>query len=119
MKVYACPEACPAPKPDYRNYDFENDRKREEQHKSDLKRHLIEMGYTGRYTGEIVSFGVADGAAQYMLADGKGRYGQSFLVHLPYGDAYHYRGIEHFPKKAIIEQIERDRKFAALWAKRA
>ena len=79
-----------------------------------LKQHLIEMGYTGKHTGGIVSYGVADGQAQYMLADGKGRYGPSFLIHLRYGDGYSYRGIEYFPKKEIVDQLKR----AAAYSKR-
>lgn len=118
MKVFACPAAVPAPEPDYSNYDFKKEQEREEAHKAALKQHLIEMGYTGKHTGGIAQFGVADGYAQYMLADGKGRYGASFLIHLPYGDAYQYNGIQHFPKKAIIEEIQRRERMAALFARR-
>lgn len=118
MKVYAIPTAIPAPKPDYMNYDREKEAAAEAKHLVDLKAHLIEMGYTGKHTGEIVRYGVADGRAQYMLADGKGRYGASCLFHLPYGDAYQYNGIQHFPKKAIVEQINREKSLAKLFGGR-
>lgn len=117
MKVYAVPEAVPAPQPDYSNFDIAKEIAAEEKHMADLKAHLIAVGYTGKHTGGVVSYPVADGRALYMLADGKGRYGSSFLIHLPYGDAYQYRGVEHFPKKAIIEDIERGKKFAKLFSK--
>lgn len=111
MKVYACPAGYEEPKPDYRNYDHKKEAAAEVAHQERLKQHLIESGYTGRYTGGIVSFGVADGAALYMLADGNGTYGPSFLIHLAYGDGYSYNGIQHFPKKDIIARIEQS--FAA------
>jgi hypothetical protein len=119
MKVYACPDAVPAPEPNYTDFDWQKEQAREDAHKAALKQHLIDMGYTGKHTGGIVQFGVADGHAQYMLADGKGKYGSSFLIHLPYGDAWQYRGIEHFPKKDIVAEIERGKKIAALFASRS
>lgn len=122
MKVFTCPEAVPAPT--FNDYDYNakpGDPKHwqtlEETHAKALKQHLIEMGHTGKYTGEIVMFGVADGHAQYMLADGTGRYGKPFLIHLSYGDAWQYQGVEYMPKKAIVEQIERQ-KLAARFSKR-
>lgn len=118
MKVYAVPQAVPFAKPDYTNYDFKAEREREERHIADLKAHLIEMGYTGKHTGKIASFGVADGSANYMLADGKGRYDSSFLIHLPYGDAYQFQYIGKLSKKDIIENIESREGLAALFAKK-
>jgi hypothetical protein len=107
MKVFSVPDAVPFPEPDYANYDVERELARQAEHTAALKQHLIEAGYTGKHTGEIARFGVADGYAAYMLADGKGIYGSSFLIHLPYFDAYHYRHIEFLPKKEILAQIER------------
>jgi hypothetical protein len=118
MKVYSVPEAVPFAEPDYKTYDWKAEQAREERHMADLKKHLVEMGYKGKHTGKIVRFGVADGSAQYMLADGKGVYGPSFLIHLPYGDAYHQHMVQHMPKKAIVEQIERQEKLASLFAKK-
>lgn len=106
MKVYAVPEEVPAPVTDYRNFDLKKVMADEAAHKEALKKHLREAGYTGKHTGGVAQFSVADGYAQYMLADGNGRYGPSFLIHLPYGDAYRYLHIDHLPKKAIVEMIE-------------
>jgi hypothetical protein len=103
MKVFECPLECAFAEPDYRNYDTRNEEAREKQHRARLKQFLIDSGYTGPYTGRVAYFGVADGNAAYMLADGRGKFGSSFLIHLPYGDAYHCQGIQHFPKKAIIK----------------
>jgi hypothetical protein len=100
MKVYDCPKECPWV-PDYTSLDFAAEEKREKEHSTRLKTWLLEHGYTGKYTGSMVHFGVADGSAQYMIADGK-----SFcLIHLPYGDAYQYRDIKFLPKREIIKRI--------------
>jgi hypothetical protein len=106
MKIYSVPKELPPPEPDYANYDTKVQLAREEKHQADLKAWLISHGYTGPHTGEVVYFGVADGHASYMVADGK----RFALVHLPYGDAYNYRGIEYFPKKAILQQLSKHKK---------
>lgn len=115
MNVYAVPRDVPFTKPDYTNYDFKAERERENRHIADLKAHLIEMGYTGKHTGKIASFGVGDGYANYMLADGSGVYGHSFLIHLPYGDAYHFQYVSKLSKKEIIKKIEQQEGLAALF----
>lgn len=118
MKVYGVPEAVPFPDPDYKNYDVRAEQSREEAHRQALKAHLIAMGHRGKHTGKIARFPVADGYAQYMLADGTGRYGGSFLIHLPYGDGYQFPGVKHYPKSAIVENIVADERIAALFNKK-
>ena len=115
MKVYSCPVEVPAPEPDYSNYNREKEMAAEAAHIVALKAHLIAQGYTGKYTGEIARRQVADGYAQYMLADG-GR--GSHLVHLPYGDAYHARDIQYVPKAEIIREIEHAKGLAALFGRK-
>jgi hypothetical protein len=115
MKIFTLPKDVPAPKPDYSNYNHEKEQAAEEKHMADLKAWLIKAGYTGKYTGEIYSEGVADGSALYMVADGP----KSCLIHLPYGDAYQSRDVGFLPKKEIIRRIEADKKFNAWFAKKA
>lgn len=119
MKVFSVPEAVPFPTADFANYDFKAEQAREEAHKQALRQHLRDMGYTGKHNGKIARFPIADGYAQYMLADGNGRYGSSFLIHLPYCDAWHYHDIGYLPKKAIVERIEQQDRADALFAKKA
>ena len=115
MKIYNCPKEVPAPTPDYDNYDHAKEIAAEEKHKADLKAWLIKSGYTGKYTGEIYSEGVADGYALYMVADGR----TFCLIHLPYGDAYQSRDIGFIPKREIIRRIEGEKRLTALFRKRA
>ena len=111
MKVFSSP--VPAPEVDYANYDRDKERKREDEHTSSVKKWLLDNGYNGKLTGKIVTFPVADGYAQYMLADGR----KSALIHLPYGDAYNYNDVQFLPKKEIIRRIEADKKFNAMFTK--
>ncbi len=101
MKVYTCPVECPAPQPDYSKWDKVKEQAAEDKHMADLKEWLIKRGYRGKLTGKIVSFGVADGSALYMFADGS----KSCLIHLPYGDGYQYRDVAFLPKKEILRRI--------------
>lgn len=114
MKVYGIPDEVPFPEPDYANYNTEREQKREAEHRAALVEWLKKTGYTGPHTGEIVTFPVADGYAQYMLADGP----KSFLLHLPYGDAWQYRDVGFLPKKEILKRIEQRKGMASLFAKR-
>ncbi len=103
MKVFTCPDEVPFPEPDYANYDTGRERKREEDHQEKLAKWLRTHSWDGPHTGKIAMFPVGDGYACYMFADGK----TACLIHLPYGDAYQYRHIEHLPKKAVLEEITR------------
>lgn len=117
MKVYSCPTECPAPEPDYSNYDTDKELAREDKHQEDLKAYLIKRGYRGKYTGEIIRFGVADGYASYMMADAPTT-ANSYLIHLPYGDAYQYRDVKFLPKKEIVKRIEQEKAFSKLFSKK-
>lgn len=119
MKVYGIPEAVPFAPYDWSNYDPDAERAREVEHKEALRQHLREAGYKGKHTGGIAQFGVADGYAQYMLADGSGAYGRSFLIHLPYGDGWHFQYIANIPKHEIVANIERVNRIAELFGSQA
>jgi hypothetical protein len=115
MKVYSVPEEVAFAEPDYANYDFKREQAREVEHRERLKAWMVENGFSGEHTGKIVRFGVADGYAQYMMAD-KGR--SSFLVHLPYGDAYHYRDVEFLPRAEVIRRLEAEDKLQSIFGPR-
>lgn len=103
MEVCALPKDLEYPDADYKNYDLKREIKREEEHQDALKTKLIEMGFTGKHTGGILRVAFADGYAQYMMADG-GR-NKSYLVHLPYGDAWHSSDVKFLPKKEVVKRI--------------
>ncbi len=113
MKVYNVPKEVPAPTVDFKNWDMEKHIKDEDNHIRALTQWLRKNGYTGKNTGKVVRFQVADGYAQYMLAEGR----KSVLIHLPYGDAWNYQDIGYLPKRAILDRIKQQEGLAKLFAK--
>ena len=114
MEVYSAPAHLPAPVPNYANYDSVREQQREAEHQAKLAAWLISQGYTGPKTGKIVRWQVADGYAVYMVADGT----KFKLIHLPYGDGYQWPYMDRLIKQDVLEQIERQEKLAALFAKK-
>ena len=111
MKVYALPEHIKY-EPDYSGYNWDAECKLRADIEAKLKAWLIENGADGPYTGEVVRFGVADGYANYMFAD----YGRrSALIHLPFGDAWHYGDVEFLPKKEILKRLEQQKRMSKLY----
>jgi hypothetical protein len=96
--------------PDYAHYEPAKEAMREQEHQAKLAAWLKANGYPGKYTGEIYRTPRADGSANYMMADGP----KSCLIHLPYGDAWDDPNVQYIPKKAIIEYIEKSRKWAKI-----
>lgn len=113
MKVYSLPEEVPAPVPDYRNKGWNEISKEYDEHQAQLEAWLRANGYDGKNTGGIFRAPVADGYAVYMLAEGS----KSFLVHLPYGDAWHYNDVEFLPKREILKRINADKRMREAFAK--
>jgi hypothetical protein len=110
--VYSSP--IPAPAYDWSDFNMEAFDKAERDYEAALKAWLAANGYTGKNTGRIVSFGVADGHASYMVAEA----GRKFsLIHMPLGDAYQYPDVKFLPKAEILRRADRNDKLAALFAK--
>lgn len=112
MKVYATPKEIPTP--DFADaltdnrYDRAKDDANIAKFQGDLKDHLIAQGYTGKLTGKVIRFPVADGYAAYMVAQ-KGA--SLVLLHLAIHDAYaipaaHERGLTAADVRAKIKQAE-------------
>lgn len=98
MKIYGVPDDVHVP--DFSesfvngSYDRRKDDEITEKFYAELEAKLRDMGYDKKRTGRIVRFPIADGMAQYMVAEGS----KTILVHLPLHDAYsipeaHARGL--------------------------
>ncbi len=59
----------------------------------------------------MISFGVADGRALYMVYS----LSPAVLIHVPLGDAWQYRGIEHFSARGLRQEVERQRAWNKVW----
>jgi hypothetical protein len=80
------------------------------QYRENVKAELISLGYKHKHLGRIIRFGVADGYAQYMVANG------TTMIHLEEVDAYsipaaHARGVR------ISEEIARQDSMNALFSR--
>ena len=115
VKIYSLPAEAPAPVVDYMNFDLAKVQKDEENHKEALKNHLIEAGFKGKNTGKILSIPIADGHAQYMFAEGRGR--DDGLIHLPYGDAWQSRDVQFLPRKEVILRLKQQEGMRAMFSR--
>ena len=86
------------------NFNGELARIREEEKKylKDLKDWLAKAGYTGKNSGEVIQFPVADGYAQYMVISMK----PLRLVHIPLGDAWDFQYAHRLTAKDVQEKID-------------
>jgi hypothetical protein len=79
---------------------------------------LQENGWDGKYTGKVISFGVADGKARYMIAHRKRRQGageQLVLCHLASGDAWEYPDVALYSAKKVKELADRQERIDKLF----
>lgn len=117
MKVYSTP----VPAPEFEEsmvdgrYSHEKDDEVTERYIAQVKTWLTDHGYHHKLTGEVVRFPIADGYAQYMVANA------TTLIWLPLGDAWqipdaHARGLRISDIKA---EIDRARKFRELFSAKA
>ena len=96
-KVYSPPEGFPEPefKP------WETYQERVQEYTSKLKAWIMKNG-KGKYRGEIVRFGVADGHAEYFVFS----LSPLALIHNPVNDAYHFPYIDRLTSADIKHQVE-------------
>jgi hypothetical protein len=80
----------------------------DEEYVAKIKAAAFKQG-RGKYRGKEVTFPVADGRARYVVLSNKE------LIHLPVGDAWNYRYIEHIPFSEIKLEIERQERIAELF----
>ena len=108
VTVYSAPEEIKLP--DWK--DMTNWQANDEKYIAELKAHLNKMGYNEPETGKIVRFEVADGYAQYMVAQLKGK---CILIHLKLGDAWHYQHIERLLKKDLVANLKQQDAWNKMW----
>jgi len=73
-----------------------------------------DIGYRGKYTGEIVRTGVADGYATYMVMDDQRTLS---LMHMDWVDGYEFQWAHRWTKKDILDMIARSKAMAKLFSK--
>jgi hypothetical protein len=83
-----------------------------QKYREDTVEWLRSLGYKHKNLGKIIRFGVADGYAQYMVANG------TTLIHLEEVDAYHVHDalLRGLRATDIDAMIKRDENFNALFS---
>jgi len=109
--IFSAPKSIPIPELDFQ--DFDGYLKKCEQFKADLKA-LVQSHDKGKHVGEIISFPVADGNAEYMVVNMK----PLRLVHIPLMDAYEFQYVNRLTAKDVVEKIEQQKALEALFSRK-
>ena len=106
-KIYGAPSHITAPEIKH-PFDFEAYEKASEAYTAEVVAYAKQNG-KGALRGEIISFGVADGAATYVV------FGPTALIHLRIGDAYQFPYASMLTAKVIAQEVERAQAMAKLF----
>jgi hypothetical protein len=110
-KVYGPPRELPVPEMDFEHFDWKAWQRTEAEYIGKLRQYCTEHG-SGDCKGETITFPVADGHAIYMVYS----LSPAVLIHIPLGDAWQYRGIEHFSARGLRQEVQRQREWSKLWS---
>lgn len=83
-----------------------------DKYKADLKEALQRYNPNGKNVGEVIKFPVADGYAEYMVANMK----PVELVHIPLWDAWNFAHAHLLTAKAVQAEIDKEKRIAELFA---
>jgi hypothetical protein len=115
MKIYGMPAELEATIPNFMDLDWKAYDAAIEAHQQTVIAWLRDNGYPGKNTGRIFRTPRADGYANYMVAEGR----STWLMHLPYGDAWHDPDVQFLPKKEILARIDRADRVKSMFAAKA
>ena len=114
-KIFASPKSIKLP---VLNFSGENLNEKVKDYNKDCDRYRNELKEIllkrkqGKNIGEIISFPVADGAAEYMVASLR----PLELVHLPLGDAWSFQYAHLLTAKEVNKKIESSKAIAKLFS---
>lgn len=84
-EIYRAPDYLELPEIDYKNFNFEEYDKKENEYLRKVQNWARTNG-RGKYAGKLIKFGVADGYAMYVVFSLK----PVRLIHLDLGDGYEF-----------------------------
>jgi hypothetical protein len=114
-KIYAPPKKV-GPAPELRDFmingrfDSEKMDEAEEKWINELKLWCA-IHSSGKYVGEVIRQGVADGYAQYMVYSLR----PLELIHLPLGDGYQFQWAHRWTAADVKSMIDREKKMQSLF----
>lgn len=97
--IFNPPKEVEQPKLDFR--DFSKYEEECQKYREAVKKIVLQRK-SGKHIGEILRFQVADGYAEYMVAN----LSPVQLVHIPLGDAWEFEYAHLFTKKEVVSKIE-------------
>jgi len=101
--IYSAPKSIAIPSFNYIGKNFrKNYEKAEEKYLADLKKYILDSGYSGKNVGEVVRFPAADGYAQYMVVSMT----PLRLMHLELIDGWHYPHAKNLKPTDIQAQLD-------------
>lgn len=107
-KIYSAFEEVTVPTFSFgKGASVEDYNKANDQYIQNLKDKLRESGYTGKNSGEVIKFPVADGHALYMVISMR----PLQLMHIPIVDAYEFQYVHLMTAKEVNEQIEASKRW--------
>jgi hypothetical protein len=107
-KIYSAFEELTVPTFSFGNgASVEDYNKANDQYIVDMKAKLIEHGYKGKNSGEVIKFPVADGHALYMVISMR----PLQLMHIPIVDAWEFQYVHLLTAKEVSGQIEANKKW--------
>ncbi len=109
-KIYSLPEGFEAP--DFNWEDIDKYNKDCAEVTAKVKQWCIDRNPNQECVGEVITFPVADGTAEYMVAAIK----PVELIHLPYWDAYQSETAPLMTAKAVKDKIKQTKALADLFA---
>ena len=108
-KIYSAPKSIKLPTFSFEKLDdYHKDCDR---YRAELKKALLSRK-KGKNIGEIISFPIADGAAEYMIASLR----PLELVHIPLGDAWDFQYAHLLTAKDVNKKIEQGKAMAKLFS---
>jgi len=114
-KIYSIPEEFEATIPQFETSTTLDDRvKREKEWLNELRGWIHANVSNGKYSGEIVRDGVADGYAQYMIISLR----PLELMHLPLVDGYQSRWAHRWTAADVKRMVEREKSLRELFSKK-
>lgn len=111
-KIYAVPKLIKVPQINFKNFNYKEHKKNQEEFINNLKQHLNDLGYTENYVGEVIRFPVADGYSQYMVFNLK----PVSLIHLPLDDAYEFEYAHLLNKTEVLKKIKGQKEIEKLFS---
>jgi hypothetical protein len=113
-KIYDIPGNIKVPEIKFDNFNLKEYQNDIERFYKEVKEALMADGYNEEHLGEVISFPVADGKAEYMVFSLEPIVQ---LVYLPIGDAWEFEYAHLLTKTEVLRKIQQQKALSKLFNK--